>query len=69
MRAKGQVSDRNQYVAVHSEQVIDSDADEMALILRVLARMGNVDIHVGLVTDQPPPVCRSGVVRNRQPLG
>ena len=54
---------RGQYVAIHDEQVIDSDKDAMALILRVLGRIGNVDIHVGLVTEQPEPVYRSGVVR------
>jgi hypothetical protein len=52
-----------QFVAIHDEQVIDSDRDAMTLILRVLARVGNVDIHVGLVTDQPESVSRSGVVR------
>src|SRR4051794_17373403 len=57
-------TDRGVYVAVHDEQVIDRDADEMALITRVLARVGNVDIHVGLVTDAPAPVYRSGVVRD-----
>ena len=58
---------RGKYVAVHNEQVIDSDADEMALILRALAKAGNVDIHVGLVTDQPEPTFRSGVVRELSP--
>ena len=58
---------RGKYVAVHNEQVIDSDADEMALILRALAKVGNVDIHVGLVTDQPEPTFRSGVVRELSP--
>ena len=52
------------YVAIHDEQVVDSDRDEMALITRVLARLGNVDIHVGLVTDQEEPVHRSGIVRD-----
>ena len=55
---------RGRYVAVHDGQVIDADADEMALILRVLGRRGNVDVHVGLVTDRPEPVYRSGVVRD-----
>ncbi len=54
---------RGTYVALHDEQVIDCDVDEMVLILRVLAKVGNVDIHVGLVTEQPEPVYRSGVVR------
>jgi hypothetical protein len=55
---------RGQFVAIHEEQVLDCDCDEMALIGRVLALVGNVDIHVGLVTDQPEPVYRSGVVRD-----
>jgi len=58
---------RGQFVAIHEEQVIDGDRDEMALIGRVLAMVGNVDIHVGLVTDQPEPVYRSGVVRDLSP--
>lgn len=57
-------SQRDRFVAVHEEKVIDSDDDEMALIARVLSRLGNVDFHVGLVTDQAQPVHRSGVVRN-----
>ncbi len=60
---------RGRYVAVHDEQIVDSDSDEMALIARVLARVGNVDIHVGLVTDQPEPAGRSGVVRDLSPTG
>jgi hypothetical protein len=54
---------RGRYVAVHEEQVVDSDTDEMALILRVLAKIGNVDFHVGRVTEQPEPIGRSGVLR------
>jgi hypothetical protein len=57
------------YVAIHDERVFDCDADEMALILRVLGKVGNVDVHVGLVTDQPEPVYRSGVVRDLPPAG
>src|SRR5437588_5491071 len=57
-------TERGKFVAVHDERVIDSDRDEMALIARVLARLGNVDIHVGLVTDAPESVYRSGVVRH-----
>ncbi len=44
---------RGQYVAIHEEQVVDSGTDEMALILRVLKRVGHVAIFVGLVTDEP----------------
>lgn len=46
------------YVAVHEEQVVDSDADDVALILRVHARYGYVPIHVHLVTDAAPPLIR-----------
>ncbi len=58
------LTERGKYVAIHEEQVVDRDGDEMALITRVLARIGNVDIHVGLVTSQPEPAYRSGVVRD-----
>jgi hypothetical protein len=42
---------------------VDSDTAEMALILHVLASIGIVDFHVGLVREQPEPVGRSWVVR------
>jgi hypothetical protein len=57
-------TERGRFVAIHDEQVVDSDLDEMALIARVLGRLGNVDIHVSLVTDAPEMVYRSGVVRD-----
>jgi len=44
---------RGQYVAVHGGQVVDADADDIALVQRVHARIGYVPIHVGLVTDRP----------------
>jgi hypothetical protein len=49
---------RGQYVAVHNEQVVDSGPDRLELVMRVLKRVGNVDIHVGLVTDEPEPIVR-----------
>lgn len=58
---------RGQYVAVHEEQVVDSDADDVALILRVHARYGYVPIHVGLVTDAPPPPIRAPHYRLYRP--
>jgi hypothetical protein len=61
------LSERGKYVAIHEKRVIDSDVDEMALITRVLARLGNVDFHVGLVTDEPERVYRSGIVRDLSP--
>lgn len=44
------------YVAVHNGAVVDSDSDDVALILRVQAKVGYVPIHVGLVTESPPLV-------------
>jgi len=55
---------RGQYVAVHDGQVVDSGNDPLPLALRVLAQVGNVDIYVGLVTEEPEPTGRSGIVRN-----
>jgi len=54
---------RDQYVAIHEGQIVDSGDDKLALALRVLSRIGNVAIHVGLVTEEPDPVARSGVRR------
>jgi hypothetical protein len=45
---------QGKYVAIHEEQVIDSDADDITLIQRVHARIGYVPIHVGLVCEQRP---------------
>jgi hypothetical protein len=44
------------YVAIHDEQVVDSDTNELVLIERVLQRVGNVSIHVGFVSERPPPL-------------
>jgi hypothetical protein len=52
-----------QFVAVHEEQVVDSGDDKLALALRVLAKVGNVSIHVGCVTAEQQPVARSGIRR------
>ncbi len=57
------------YVAVHEGQVVDSGDDKLALALRVLAKVGNVPIHVGLVTTEPDPVSRSGVRRDLRTSG
>jgi hypothetical protein len=47
---------RGKYVAIHDGQVVDTDTDDVALILRVQAKVGYVPIHVGLVTEQRPIV-------------
>lgn len=41
------------YVAVHGEEIVDADADDIALVRRVHARFGYVPIYVGLVTAIP----------------
>ena len=42
---------QGKYVAIHDGEVIDSDTDDVALILRVQAKVGYVPIHVGLVNE------------------
>jgi hypothetical protein len=58
---------RGQYVAVHGERVVDSDVDEIVLILRVHAQHGYLPIHVDLVTEQPPPLGRIPHYREYHP--
>ena len=55
---------RGQYVAIHDEQVVDSGPARLEVALRVLNRVGSVDIYVGLVSDPPVRVERSGVRRD-----
>jgi len=49
---------KGKYVAIHEGKVIDSGDNRLELVFRALAQAGNVDIHVGLVTDQPEPPIR-----------
>jgi hypothetical protein len=59
---------RGQYVAIHDGQVVDADADDIALVQRVHARVGYVPIHVGLVVT-PLPVVRIPHYREYRPVG
>jgi hypothetical protein len=59
---------RGKHVAVHNGQVVDSDPDDVALILRVQAKIGYVPIHVGLVMDSAPLV-RIPHYHELRPLG
>ncbi|MBI2804172.1 MAG: hypothetical protein HYX68_04210 [Planctomycetes bacterium] len=63
------LSHRGKYVAIHDETVVDVGDDKLALALRVPTRIGNVDIHVARVTDEPSPIARSGVRRENLPGG
>ena|SRR5947209_1406262 len=49
---------KGKYVAIHEGKVIDSGDNRLELVFRALAQVGNVDIHVGLVTEQPEPPIR-----------
>jgi hypothetical protein len=56
------------YVAIHDGQVVDCDTDDIALVLRVRARVGYVPIHVGLVAE-PQPIFRISSYRECRPGG
>jgi hypothetical protein len=59
---------RDQYVAIHEGQMVDSGADQIEVAERAYARFGYVPILVTLVTDQPRPVIRipsPRLLRNR----
>lgn len=49
---------RGKYVAIHEEQLVDSDENDVALGLRAYERFGYVPIYVELVTDSPAPPVR-----------
>ena len=49
---------RNQYVAIHDGDVVESGNDKLGVAGRAYARFGYVPIYVGLVTDQPQPLIR-----------
>jgi hypothetical protein len=46
---------RGNYVAFHDGRLVDYGDDELALASRVWDKYGYVPIHVGLVTETPPP--------------
>ncbi|MBI1914403.1 MAG: hypothetical protein HYS12_06640 [Planctomycetes bacterium] len=47
---------KGKYAAIHEEQCVDSDEDQITLALRVYARYGYIPIHVGLVAEEQPVV-------------
>ena len=49
---------RDQYVAIHEGQVVDSGANQAELALQVYRRFGYVPIYVGLVSDEPRRMLR-----------
>ena len=54
---------RGRYVAIHLGQPIATGEDKLAVAMDALRQIGNVSIHVGLVSEQPEIVMRSGVRR------
>jgi hypothetical protein len=60
---------RGQYVAIHEERPVESGAERLEVAMRVLSRVGNADIFVGLVTDEPESAARSGVRRDLSARG
>lgn len=54
---------RGQFVAIHDEQVAESGTDRMEIAMKVWQRIGGVDLYVGLVSEEPEPISRSGIVR------
>jgi len=55
---------RGQYVAIHNEQVVDSGPDPHEVARRVWQRVGKTDLYVGLVSEDPEPICRLGRARD-----
>jgi hypothetical protein len=53
---------RGQYVAIHDEQVVDSGTIRADVVFRALDRV-RADIFVGLVSEEPEPIERSGIRR------
>ena|SRR5580765_4751736 len=49
------------YVAIHDGKIVDVGEEKLPLALRVLSKIGNVDIHVGFVSTNPEPIHRSGI--------
>jgi len=46
-------SHRDQFVAIHNGQVVGSDADNLALAQRVIARFGNEQVYIQKMCEQP----------------
>lgn len=49
---------RGQYIAIHDGQVVATGTEQLAVAKRAWERVGYVAVHVGLVTEEPPRVCR-----------
>ena len=60
---------RGKFVAIHDGEVVDSDADEVQLGLRVYGKYGDVPICFGLVSESPLPPVRVPSPRLRRTAG
>jgi hypothetical protein len=54
---------RVQFVAIHQGKIVASGLDKLAVALQALRQIGNVAIHVGLISEEGEPPARSGVRR------
>ena len=57
------------FVAIHDGEIVDSDADEVQLGLRVYGKYGYVPIYFGLVSETPMPPVRVPSPRLRRTAG
>ena len=48
------VTYRDQFVAIHQEQVVASGPDKISVAMQAYRQHGQIPIYVGLVSDQPP---------------
>ena len=60
---------RGKFVAIHDGKVVDTDADEVQLGLRVYRKYGYVPIYFGLVSETPTPTVRVPSPRLRKTAG
>ena len=60
---------RGKFVAIHDGEVVDRDADEVQLGLRVYGKYGDVPIYFGLVSESPLPPVRVPSPRLRKTAG
>ena len=58
MRAELLAQYRDQHVAIHEGKVVASGTNKISVALEAYRRYGHVPIHVGLVSEEPPPAAR-----------
>jgi hypothetical protein len=54
---------RGQHVAVHQGRIVATGPDRLEVVRQARQMCGNVPLYAALVTDEPQPISRSGLVR------